>query len=82
MTSVSPTSGWVRRLWGYLLRHQSDLVLAMVGALVGAVCQTIVPLIAREIVDEVIAHRRGSLWPWLAALSALALLAFAAAHYW
>ncbi len=80
MTSVSPTSGWVRRLWGYLLRHQSDLVLAMVGALVGAVCQTIVPLIAREIVDEVIAHRRGSLWPWLAALSALALLAFAAAH--
>jgi len=80
VTATSPKSGWVRRLWGYLLRHKSDLVLAVTGALVGALCQTTVPLIARQIIDEVIAHQQSSLWPWLLALVALALLAFAAAH--
>jgi ATP-binding cassette subfamily B protein len=46
--------GWVRRLWGYMLLHRRDLVLALAAAALSSVCQTIVPLVERQIVDAVI----------------------------
>ncbi len=72
--------GWVRRLWGYMLQHKRNVVLSVSAAILGSVCQTIIPLIAREIVDDVILTRRSSLWPWLVLLGALAVLSFWAAH--
>ena len=61
--------------------HQRRNVLLAVGAsVVGTTAQVLVPLIARQIVDEVIVVRRDSLWPWLVLLFAAATLTFALAY--
>jgi len=72
--------GWVRRLSSYLFAHRTSLVLAVLGAVLGSVCQSVVPLVAREIVDGVIIERRASLLPWLLVLIGTALLAFLLAY--
>ncbi|WP_287932067.1 ABC transporter ATP-binding protein [Arthrobacter sp.] len=68
--------GWIRRLWGYLLRHKLDMVLAVSAAVVGSACQTVVPLVTRQIVDNVILTRSSPLLPWLVLLLALAAATF------
>jgi ATP-binding cassette subfamily B protein len=73
--SVAPP-GWVRRLWSYMMLHRRDVVLAVTAAVLGSVCQTIVPLVERQIVDGVVVTRTSSLWPWLVFLLALALASF------
>lgn len=52
------------------------MALALSGALLGSACQTLVPLIARQIVDGVIVARGSPLWPWLALLVVVALASF------
>jgi ATP-binding cassette subfamily B protein len=68
--------GWIRRLWGYLLRHRRDVYLALLAAVLGSACQSVVPLIARQIVDGVIVEHNSALWPWLVLLLAAAVLSF------
>jgi ATP-binding cassette, subfamily B, bacterial len=70
------TPGWVRRLWGYMMLHRQDVVLALGAAALSSVCQTIVPLIERQIVDGVIVTHTSSLWPWLVLLVVLSLASF------
>ena len=72
--------GWVRRLWRVVIRQKRNVVLAVVAAVVGSATQVLVPLIARQIVDEVIVAQRDALWPWLVALFASAGLTFALAY--
>jgi ATP-binding cassette subfamily B protein len=71
---------WVRRLWGYMLRHRRNVVLSIGAAVIGALGQTAVPLVARQVVDTVIEHHSSPLWPWLVLLAGLALVIFGAAH--
>ncbi len=73
-------SHWVRRLWAYMLKHRRDMILALSAAVIGSVCQTLVPLIERQIVDQVIIHHTTPLWPWLVALLALAAAIFGLAY--
>ena len=80
MSEQEASQGWVRRLWGYMLQHKRNVVLSVSAAILGSICQTIIPLVAREIVDDVILSHRSSLWPWLVLLGALAVLSFWAAH--
>jgi ATP-binding cassette subfamily B protein len=87
MSLLSPPSagggegaGWIRRLWGYMLRHRRNVVLSIGAAVFGSLCQTAVPLVAREIVDTVIEHRISPLWPWLVLLAVLAAMTFGAAY--
>ena len=56
--------------------HRQDLVLALVAAALSSVCQTIIPLIERQIVDGVIVTHTSSLWPWLVFLIGLAVASF------
>ncbi len=67
---------WVRRLFGYMVLHRRDLVLALSAAALSSVCLTIVPLVERQIVDGVIVSQSSSLWPWLSLLVALSAAAF------
>ncbi len=78
--SVSGSPGWVRRLWGYMVRHRRDLALAMGAAVLGSACQVVVPLVERQIVDNVIVSRTSALWPWLLGLVLLAAAAFGLAY--
>ncbi|MGH3783590.1 MAG: ABC transporter ATP-binding protein, partial [Pseudonocardiaceae bacterium] len=52
------------------------MALALTGALLGSACQTLVPLIARQIVDGVIIRRDSPLWPWLTLLVGVAVARF------
>ena len=72
--------GWIRRLWGYMLRHRRDVVLSLGAAVLGSACQAVVPLIERQIVDGVIVAHTSSLWPWLVLLIVLAVTAFGFAY--
>jgi ATP-binding cassette subfamily B protein len=77
MTASSEAGpGWVRRLWGYMLRHRRAMQLSLSGAVLGSICQTIVPLIERQIVDGVILTHTSALWPWLVLLLVLAAATF------
>jgi ATP-binding cassette, subfamily B, bacterial len=68
--------GWVRRLWGYLMRHRADMVISFGAAVLGSTAQTIVPLVTRQIVDNVILIPTSPLWPWLALLIFLGIATF------
>ncbi|WP_375476767.1 ABC transporter ATP-binding protein [uncultured Jatrophihabitans sp.] len=68
--------GWVRRLWQQVLRHRRNVLIAVGAAVLGSAAQTLVPLIARQIVDSVIIARTAALWPWLVLLFAAAALSF------
>ena len=72
--------GWVRRLWGYMMRHRRSVVLALSAAIVGSIAQTLIPLVARQIVDGVILSRTSPLWPWLVALAGLSGVTFLTSH--
>jgi ATP-binding cassette, subfamily B, bacterial len=72
-TGEQQSRGWVRRLWGYMLRHRRDVYISLGAAVLGSVCQTIVPLVERQILDNVILVHRSPLWPWLVLLIALAV---------
>ncbi|HWF22613.1 MAG TPA: ABC transporter ATP-binding protein, partial [Acidimicrobiales bacterium] len=76
----APPSRWVRRLWGYMLRHRRDVVLSLGGAVLGSACLTLVPLVERQIVDGVILTHTSALWPWLVLLIVLAAAAFGCAY--
>jgi ATP-binding cassette subfamily B protein len=68
--------GWIRRLWRYMLRHRRSVVISLVAALLGSLCQVFVPLVARQIVDGVIVEKTSPLAPWLVLLLALAAATF------
>ncbi|MFQ4147423.1 ABC transporter ATP-binding protein [Arthrobacter sp. LAPM80] len=69
--------GWVRRLGGYLMRHKADMVISLGAAMLGSTAQTVVPLVTRQIVDNVILIPTSPLWPWLALLIGLGAATFA-----
>ncbi len=73
-------AGWVRRLWGYMLRHRRDVLLSLGAAVLGSACQAVVPMIERQIVDGVILAHTSPLWPWLVLLIALAVAALGFAY--
>ena len=80
MTGRQAGPGWARRLWGYMVRHRTGMQLSLLGAVLGSACQTIVPLIERQIVDGVILSRTSALWPWLVLLILLSVAAFGFAY--
>jgi ATP-binding cassette, subfamily B, bacterial len=63
-----------------MLRHRRDVVLSVGAAVLGSVCQTAVPLVARQIVDGVILSSHSALWPWLLLLVGLAAASFGFAY--
>jgi ATP-binding cassette subfamily B protein len=63
-----------------MMRHRRDMTLAMGAAILGSVCQTVVPLVARQIVDGVILEHTSPLWPWLVLMVALAVATFGFSH--
>ena len=62
------------------MRHRNNLTLAFVAAVLGSAAQISVPLVGRQIVDNVVVHRRDALWPWLLVLFAAAGVTFALAY--
>jgi ATP-binding cassette subfamily B protein len=72
--------GWVRRLWGYMLKHRRDVVISLGGAMLGTACLTVIPLVERQIIDGVIITHTSALWPWLVLLLVLGAGSFGGAY--
>lgn len=72
--------GWVRRLIPYLRPHRRAITISLGAAVVGSACQAAAPLVARQILDNVILHHRSPMAPWLGALIGIGLITFLAAH--
>jgi ATP-binding cassette subfamily B protein len=82
LTPSKPAAGggWLRQLWVYLRPYRRDVLLSFGAAVLGSVGQAAVPLITRQIVDEVIVAKTSPLWPWLVLLVALAVVTFGLAY--
>ncbi|SCX49448.1 ATP-binding cassette, subfamily B [Klenkia marina] len=82
MPHPTPTAttqgGWLRRLVGYCLRHRGDLVGAFAAALVGSLIAAGVPLVVKEVVDDVVAGGTRSVAPYVWLLAVAGLVRFAA----
>ncbi|HEU5471260.1 MAG TPA: ABC transporter ATP-binding protein [Actinophytocola sp.] len=68
-------SSWPRRLVGYCLRHRRSVAVTFAATLAGTAVITIVPLVTKVVIDDVVGWA-GPPWPWL-----LLLLGAAAAGY-
>ncbi|MFC0435724.1 ABC transporter ATP-binding protein [Kutzneria buriramensis] len=74
------TDNWIRRLLPFLKIQRRSLLLTFTAALAGAGLAAVTPLLERHIVDDVILTHRSALLPWLLALIAVGVLAFAASR--
>jgi len=72
----SNESRWLRRLVSYCLRFRRDVVIALTGALLYTVASLTIPLLQRNIIDDVIVSHKESVWPL-----ATGLLIAAAANF-
>ena len=72
--------GWARRLFAVAMHQRRNVLIAVTAAVIGSATQVVVPLIARQIVDQVIVARKDSLWPWLLLLFGAAVVTFALAY--
>jgi ATP-binding cassette subfamily B protein len=63
--------GWLRRLAGYCGRYRRTVLVALAGALAATVATAAIPLVQRQIIDNVIVTHQASIWP-LAGLLVLA----------
>ena len=72
----SNESRWLRRLAGYCWRFRRDVVISLTGALLYTVASLTIPLLQRNIIDDVIVSHKESVWPL-----ATGLLIAAAANF-
>ncbi len=72
--------GWVRRLVGYMKPHKKDAFLAFGVAIGGQLIQSMLPLVEKVIVDDVIRVPRHPLAPWLTLLIGLGVIRFGLAY--
>jgi ATP-binding cassette, subfamily B, bacterial len=55
--------GWLKRLAGYCWRYRRTVLVALGGALAATVATAAIPLVQRQIIDDVIVTRHASIWP-------------------
>jgi ATP-binding cassette, subfamily B, bacterial len=67
----------LRRLAGYCWHHRRTVVIALAGALAATVATAAIPLVQRQIIDNVIVTHRASIWP----LAGLLIVAAAVNFY-
>jgi ATP-binding cassette, subfamily B, bacterial len=69
--------GWLRRLAGYCWRYPRNVLLALGGTLVVTAVAAVVPLIQRQIVDDLVGPGHPAVWPLAVLLLGAALASFA-----
>ncbi len=70
----------MRRLAGYCLRYRRNTFLALGGTLLANVAVALIPLVQRQIIDNVIVTRTRPIWPLAITLAAACLLTFSAIY--
>jgi ATP-binding cassette subfamily B protein len=67
---------WLRRLAGYCWRFRKAVIISVIGSLVTAGATLAIPLLQRDVIDNVILVRRESVWPLAIGLFIAAVLNF------
>jgi ATP-binding cassette subfamily B protein len=75
-TGTGTGEGWLRRLAAYCWRYPRNVVLALAGTLVVTAVAAIVPLIQRQIVDDLVGPGHPAVWPLAVLLLGAALTSF------
>jgi len=70
------TGSWPRRLVGYCLRHRRSVLVTVGATLAGTAVTTLVPLVTKVVIDDVVVGGTSPLLPWI-----LLLLGAAATGY-
>ena len=68
--------GWLKRLAGYCWRYPRNVLLALGGTLVVTAVAAVVPLIQRQIVDDLVGPGHPAVWPLAVLLLGAALTSF------
>ncbi|MFJ3218072.1 ABC transporter ATP-binding protein [Kitasatospora sp. NPDC086801] len=69
-------AGWLRRLVGYCWHSRRSVLLAFGASLVGMAVTSLVPLVTKLIIDDVITAHTRSLVPWAVVLLLAAVVVF------
>ncbi len=69
-------AGWMRRLARYCWRYPRTALLALAGTLIVTGVSAVIPLIQRQIVDDLVGPGRHAVWPLAVALAAAAVINF------
>ena len=77
MTDVKvKQQGWIRRLIGYMKPHKKNAYIAFGVAIGGQLVQSLLPLVQKVVIDDVITKHTRPLAPWLALMIAMGVLTF------
>ncbi|SNQ49263.1 putative ABC transporter ATP-binding protein [Frankia canadensis] len=74
--SVDASVGWVRRIGRSVMVYRRNVILAFGAALLGTLVTAAVPLVERQVIDNVVVAHRHSLTPYLIVLIASAFAIF------
>ncbi|HYL51860.1 MAG TPA: ABC transporter ATP-binding protein [Acidimicrobiia bacterium] len=82
MSRATPKKrGWIRRLVGYMKPHKKNAYVAFGVAIGGQLIQSLLPVVQKVVVDDVITHHRRPLAPWLALMIAMGVATFVCAYF-
>ncbi|MDT0318301.1 ABC transporter ATP-binding protein [Streptomyces millisiae] len=77
MPSGGRGEGWIRRLTAYCWRYRRNLLLSVGASLVGMAVMALMPLIVKNVIDDVVVGGQGGLGGQIALLIAAALVVYA-----
>jgi ABC-type multidrug transport system, ATPase and permease components len=89
MSETPRRQGWIRRLVGYMKPHKKNAYIAFGVAISGQLIQSLLPVVQKIVVDDVITpHRRNGhpipgkpLAPWLTLMIVMGVLTFMFAYF-
>ncbi|MEE1937992.1 ABC transporter ATP-binding protein [Streptomyces sp. TRM 70361] len=70
-------AGWVRRLTAYCWRYRRNVLLSLGASLAGMGVMALVPLVVKQIIDDVVVAGGGGLGLWIGLLIAAAVVVYA-----
>ena len=74
--SAEDGRGWMRRLAGYCWRYRRNTIIAIGASVLTAGIMALIPLVQRQIIDDVIITHKQSIWPLAILLVLAALVSF------
>src|SRR3954471_19784849 len=81
MSAAVKKQGWIRRLVGYMKPHKKNAYIAFGVAIGGQLIQSLLPIVQKVVVDDVITTHRRPLAPWLTLMIVMGVATFVLAYF-
>ncbi|HET9729571.1 MAG TPA: ABC transporter ATP-binding protein [Acidimicrobiia bacterium] len=73
--------GWIRRLVSWMKPHKTNAFIAFGVAAAGQLIQSLLPVVQKVVIDDVIIHHRRPLAPWLGLMIAMGVATLVFAYF-